>query len=375
MSCVARMVAWWVLALTGGVAQAGGMDGDAARGVLESVREETGVPALGAAVADGEGVMFAGAVGVRVARGSSAVDEDEVFHIGSCTKAMTATVVGMLVEEGSLRWEMTLAEALPGLAEVMHEQYRGVTIAQLLRHRGGVPAFTSGTGAENAMLKDLEGDARAQRAEFVERVLRAEPSQAPGEYVYSNGGYGVVSAIIERVTDRAWEEVMRERLFAPLGMDSAGFGWPATVERKDGARGHYADRRFGDRPQALTDSYRLPAALSAAGDVRCSSRDLAVFARMHMLGLQGKDGLLRSGTIEALHRPDGDYAAGWLEVVRDGKRIVTHDGSAGTFYTRVTILVDEDGGKVVVAQSNTGRGEEAVGTVCGGLMEMVRRVE
>lgn len=368
-----------VWALAAGLALVNGafgatVDEAAARAALESVLEDSGVPALSAAVGDADGVIFAWGGGVRVAHGTSGVGAGDVFHVGSCTKAMTATLVGMLVEEGKLRWDMTLVEALPELAGQMHEAYRGVTIAQLLRHRGGVAGFTSGAAGENAMLKGLEGDARAQRAEFVRRVLSAEPAQEPGQYVYSNGGYGILSAIIERVAGEAWEDVMRERLFGPLEMESAGFGWPATGAHPEAPRGHYADARFTDRPQTLNDSYTLPTALAAAGDVHCSSGDLAEFARMHLQGLRGGDGLLKSETIEELHRADGDYAAGWGVIGADGRRMSSHDGSAGTFYTRVTILPDDGDGVVLVAQSNTGRGYEACSRACDELLAVVGAV-
>ncbi|MCA9282576.1 MAG: beta-lactamase family protein [Phycisphaeraceae bacterium] len=335
--------------------------------------EATKVPALSAAAADETGVIFADAAGVRVARGDSEVGIDEPFHIGSCTKAMTATLVGIAVEEGKLRWDMTLSEALPDIAGEMHEKYKGVTIAQLLRHLSGMASFTKGAAAENALMHGLEGDARAQRAAFVERVLSIEPAGEVGAFEYSNGGYGVAAAIVERALDASWEDLMRERLFGPLEMRTAGFGWPATEEHPGAPRGHYADARFGDRPQSLKDSYKLPPAIAPAGDVHCSSADLARFARMHLLGLMGEDGLLRSETIKSLHEPDGDYAAGWGEVMRDGRAISTHDGSAGTFYTRV--ILQPGDGVAIVAQSNTGRGAEAVGKVCEAMIEVVRGEE
>ncbi|MCA9307240.1 MAG: serine hydrolase domain-containing protein [Phycisphaerales bacterium] len=332
--------------------------------------EATEVPALSAAAADKTGVIFADVAGVRVARGSSEVERDDAFHIGSCTKAMTATLVGMAVEEGKLRWDMTLSEALPEIAGEMHEQYKGVTIAQLLRHRSGMASFTKGAAAENSLMQGLEGDARAQRAAFAERVLSIEPAGEVGAFEYSNGGYGVAAAIVERALDDSWEDLMRERLFGPLEMRTAGFGWPATEAHPDAPRGHYADARFGDRPQSLKDSYKLPPAIAPAGDVHCSSADLARFARTHLLGLMGEDGLLKSETIKSLHEPDGDYAAGWGEVVREGRAISAHDGSAGTFYTRVILLPGD--GVAIVAQSNTGRGGEAVGKVCEAMIGVVR---
>lgn len=349
------------------------VDAEEARSAVEAIVAETEVPALGAALADAEGVLFADASGVRVARGSSEVGDDEPFHIGSCTKAMTATVIAVLVEDGLLRWDMTLAEALPDIAPEMHEAYTPVTLAQLLRHRAGVPSFTRSVATESALLKDIAGTAPEQRAELARRILTIDPPTAVGEYSYSNGGYGIASAIAERATGEAWEDLMRERLFAPLEMTTAGFGWPSTKERPDAPRGHYGDPRLKHRPQALTDKYELPTPLDAAGDVYCSSADLAKFARLHLRGLLGEDTLIEAATVAELHRPDGDYAAGWAVWESNGVRLSSHDGSAGTFYTRVTIRPDL--GLAVVASSNSGAGMEACARACDELLALVTTKE
>lgn len=346
------------------------IDAEAARGVLRRVLEETGVPSISAAAADDAGVLFAGAVGVRVARGSSAVADDEPFHIGSCSKAMTATLLAMLVEEGKLRWDMTLAETLPDVAGAMHEKYRAVTLASLVRHRAGLPAFTSGVADEFKMLEGLDGTATEQRAEFARRVLSAAPASAPGAFAYSNASYGVASAIAEHATGAAWEDLMRDRVFKPIGMTTAGFGWPAHTDHPRAPRGHYADPKLGMRPQPLDDTYELPPALDAAGDIHCSAADLARFCRLHLRGLMGLDTeLLTSASIKELHRPDGDYAAGWGEIQMNGRSASTHDGSAGTFYTRVVIIPERN--IVVVTNTNFGGGADACARSVDGLLELV----
>ncbi len=370
---LAGVLAWCAGSLLIADPGAHSIEAEVARGAIEAIVAETEVPALGAALADAGGVLFADASGVRVARGSSEVGDDEPFHIGSCTKAMTATVIAMLVEDGLLRWDMTLAEALPEIAPEMHEAYKPVTLAQLLRHRAGVPSFTSGVARESALLKDIAGTAPQQRAELARRILTTEPPTAVGEYSYSNGGYGIASAIAERATGEAWEDLMRERLFAPLEMTTAGFGWPSTKEHPDAPRGHYGDPRLKHRPQALTDKYELPTPLDAAGDVYCSSADLAKFARLHLRGLLGQDTLIKAATMAELHRPDGDYAAGWAVWESDGVRLSSHDGSAGTFYTRVTIRPDL--GLAVVASSNSGAGMEACARACDELLALVTVAE
>src|SRR4051812_17776610 len=75
--------------------------------ILKPIRDKTGLPALAAAVVRSNSIVAAGAVGVRKAGSTTSVTVEDKFHLGSCTKAMTATLVGMLVEDGHLAWTNT----------------------------------------------------------------------------------------------------------------------------------------------------------------------------------------------------------------------------------------------------------------------------
>ncbi|MHC4473500.1 MAG: serine hydrolase, partial [Planctomycetota bacterium] len=107
--------------------------------VLVPVREKHDLPALAGAVVTSKGLVAVGATGVRRRGTEVKATAEDLWHIGSCTKSMTATLVGRLVEQGKLRWATTLAEALPGLEERMRAEYRKVTLADLLSHRAGAP--------------------------------------------------------------------------------------------------------------------------------------------------------------------------------------------------------------------------------------------
>jgi CubicO group peptidase (beta-lactamase class C family) len=87
---------------------------------LEPVRAAHRVPALAAAIIRGDRIVAMGAVGVRIAGSSVPVNITDRFHIGSCTKSMTATLIGMLVDQGALSWEMTLVDVFPDLAGRFH---------------------------------------------------------------------------------------------------------------------------------------------------------------------------------------------------------------------------------------------------------------
>ncbi len=100
---------------------------------------EHGLPALAAAAVKDGRIVAAGAVGTRRWGTEAPVTIDDAFHIGSDTKAMTSLLVAMLVEQGTLRWDITVAEAFPDIATGMDAGLRGVTLTQLLSHTGGLP--------------------------------------------------------------------------------------------------------------------------------------------------------------------------------------------------------------------------------------------
>ncbi len=340
---------------------------DLSPGLAKAV-EHFEVPALAAAVIDSQGVIRRGVAGVSIADTDTPLDVDDAFHIGSCTKAMTATLVGVLVDEGVLELDDTLPELLPDLGSDMHEAFRAVTLRDLLRHRGGVAAFTSGASPEGRHVRNLPDDPKAARAEFARRVLTEEPAHERGTFAYSNGGYGIAAAAIEAATDTAWEALMQEKIFEPLGMTTAGFGWPADAD-PTAPRGHF--EASGDhRPHTKQRPYHLQSPIDPAGDVFCSIGDWATFAIDQLTSLRGEPGgLVSPETMHELHTsPEGgDYACGWIIARVDDRVIHAHDGSAGTFYASVWLAPEGDRGVLVV--TNTGGGEPAVEAVRNRLLK------
>ena len=106
---------------------------------LEKVRRRYDLPDLGAAIVVNDKVVAASAVGVRKYGTNTPVTQDDPFHLGSITKVMTATLIGMMVEDGVLRWNMKMENMFPELARSMQPAYRTVTVLQLLSHTGGFP--------------------------------------------------------------------------------------------------------------------------------------------------------------------------------------------------------------------------------------------
>src|SRR5687767_2134202 len=125
-----------IAALTAGHPAA--QSGDAAVvTLLESIRQEQRLPALGAAVITSRGVLASGVTGVRKSGASPLATIDDLWHLGSNTKAMTATVAATLVESGALTWKTTLGQVFPERAASFRADFRATTVAQLLAHYAG----------------------------------------------------------------------------------------------------------------------------------------------------------------------------------------------------------------------------------------------
>jgi CubicO group peptidase (beta-lactamase class C family) len=215
---------------------------------LAAVREEYAFPALAAAVIVDGKLHAAGVVGVRKHGSDVKAEPNDPFHLGSCTKAMTGSLIGLLVQQGTLKWETTLAEYFPDLKDKMHPDYRGVTLVHLLSHRAGVPPMTNGfapVGDEELRQITALKSPREQRRRVMEIVLCRPPIHTPGDkQEYSNAGFTIAGVIAETAAGEDYEVLLRRLLFEPLGMKSAGFG-------AMGVRGHvdapWQHRKEGDR--------------------------------------------------------------------------------------------------------------------------------
>jgi CubicO group peptidase (beta-lactamase class C family) len=348
--------------------------------VLDSLRIACGVPAMAAAVVYQGRVIASGRAGVRVAFGKDALKAGDPFHIGSCTKSMTAYMVARLVEQGHLRWSTTVGEAFPELRSLMRPEYAGVGLDQLLCHRGGIPPYTELADDTLLALNRAASDPVSVRRAFVARVLQEPPVHEPGAvYTYSNAGYTVAAAMAERAAGRSWEELMQRQVFDPLKMKSAGFGWPAVPRGPRTTFGHWCDTTGAVHSVGRDHPYRLGAVLAPGGDVHADIADLARWMQFNLDGPahRPKGDAITDSTWHRLHSdPDGvthGYAMGWQVIaVSDSETALLHDGTAGTFYTRMVIFPMRDRAVVIAANAGAPCGERACEDGLGVVMAEVR---
>ncbi len=336
--------------------------------LLEPIRVARKVPALAAVVMQSNRVVAMGAVGVRRTGTDVAVTLGDRWHHGSLTKSMTATLAAILVQEGRLTWQSTVGGVLGDAVPGMHADWRGVTLDQLLRHRGGAPdqAYLTSRGYW-AQMWDHKGTPEQQRLYCLRSVTTNAPQVSPGtSYVYSNAGYVFAGMMLEKVMGKAWEDLMVERLFAPLGMETAGFGVPARPRFLDQPWGH---RWTGGLPSAVFPGNDAdnPSGLGPAGTVHCSLLDLGKYAMFHAREGRGEeDPLVTPESFEALHIPKAGetYAYGWGQAQRvwAGGRVHSHTGSNVQWYSNLWVAPMKDGAIIAITNIGDNTGSVAAQT-------------
>lgn len=324
----------------------------------EMLLQGYGVPAVGLARIGHEGVEEVACLGERKEGTGIAVTVDDLWHMGSCTKSMTAVLMARLVEQGLLEWDAPLAPLLAAAGTDVHPDFAGLTLRHLLSHRSGMPTDPSAEEVDASFHSGVP--LHELRAGLAAQAVAERPASKPGEaFHYSNLGYVVAGALAEQVTGMAWEDLMRSEVFAPLHLSSAGFGapgreaHPGVLGRLLGREpivqpwGHMADASgnalsaLPPYDDALADSAPV---MGPAGTVHLSLPDFARYVAFHASRGATEPGYLRSETVDALHRPlpGEEYALGWFALSAQdsgtGCSVIWHEGSNAAWYAAMMIV-------------------------------------
>ena len=326
--------------------------------ILTPVIDAGAAPGVVAAIIDEDGVRAIGAAGVRRQGSPEEITTDDLVHIASVTKAMTSTMLATLVEDGTFAngWNTTVAEVFPELAGSIHQDYHGVTVAQLVRMRGGLPRNPAGPAGWSAYSDNP--DIKERRYNILRDNLANVPAGAVGDRLYSNLSYVLAGAMAERLTGKSWETLMQERLFAPLGMTTAAYGPSATPGGVDQPSGHNPDGSGGWMPVAFDE----PATGAPAGsNLHMSIQDWAQFISLWFTGKE--PAILDRATLNELRRATGPYAAGWNVVQRHwaGGTELSHGGRGSSW--RAWVWIAPDRGLAYVAFANAGDREDSLAGV------------
>lgn len=330
------------------------------------------VPAMAIAYQKGQEPVQQVVRGVRLLNKPDLATQDDLWHIGSIGKSITATLIAKLIEEGKLSWGSTLKECLPGVP--MRPEYESVTLEQVMKHRGGLPKDMGFTLLEVKAICGDETDPVKIRTKYAAHILARPPIGKAGEHFdYSNAGYSLLGHIAEVKLKVPFESLVQERVFKPLGLKHSSVGRPSSPHTF--LNGHTLDDD-GVKPLSLLG--QINDLVRPAGDFWMSVTDLLRFGREHMLGLKGGSKFLKAETYRRLHQGlperenDSLYACGWVietlpmtDALRHG-----HNGSNGTFTAELSFFPSMD---LVVASIVNRGGEDMPGPALQATVHVVKR--
>ena len=336
---------------------------------VESVMKASEVPGAAIAIVENGKVTLARGYGVRKLGSAEAVGADTLFQIGSTTKAVTATALALLVEEGKIRWDDRVIDHLPGFRMYDPWVTREITVRDILVHRSGL-----GRGQGDLMFVP---STEISRADLVKRIQFLKPATSfRSGFAYDNVLYAVAGQLIEAVSGKTWEQFVEERILQPVGMKSSVTNDVDRLSAPDRAfpHGRVGELR-GIGPQQLFDEKKvaLGANVGPAGAIAAGANDLARWLAVQLASGQlpgSEQRLFSAESAQAMWQPvvpvpvtpfppalaDAvpqfrGYALGWMVQDYRGHKVIQHGGGTLGFRAVVVLIPEKNTGFAIVNNS------------------------
>jgi CubicO group peptidase (beta-lactamase class C family) len=269
---------------------------------------------------------------------------NDKWHIGSNSKRFTALLAGLAVKEGRMSWNDLLLTRYPELGPLARAEFRTTTLLDLAGMRAGIVGnpLTVPTGTDAQM-----------RATVDRWAIQQPPAAAPGSYYYSNIAYQMLGEVAARAWGQTFTQAMQDRVFAPLGITSAGFGPTTGAGQNDQPVGHSPSGGGWAACEACDNAWAL-----GSGKVHMSLPDFARFAHEELRAHAGQSTLLTQTEARALTNSlvsssaNLGYGYGWEVFTNQPQRVVRHDGSNGRNRSRALIYLDS--GLALLVVTNAG---------------------
>ena len=320
------------------------------------ILKEWNAPGVTIAVVEKKKVIYTGGFGYRDNEKKLPVTENTLFAIGSCTKAFTASILGMLEKEGKLSIDKPVRDYLPELVFKNEYTNKHATLRDMMCHRTGLPRHDYSWYGSTA-----------SRNELLERVRYQEPTYELRErYQYNNFMFMAQGIVIEKITGKSWEENMRERIFKPLGMNNTNM---SVIDMEKAIDRSLAYSSADNKIKAIP--YRNIDAIGPAGSINSCAKDMAswLIAWINDGKFNGKEIIpssYRSQAITSQISPGGGlpgsenpdlhmsgYGLAWGMSSYRGHYRVEHSGGIDGFITSTSFFPSDSLGIFVVSNQST----------------------
>jgi CubicO group peptidase (beta-lactamase class C family) len=320
------------------------------------------VPGLAVAVVQDGQVVLAKGYGVSSLKTKAPVDANTLFGIASNTKAFTAAALGLLVDEGKLRWDDPVTKYIPEFQMYDPHVTAEFTVRDLLTHRSGL-----GLGAGDLMFFPDSSDFTVQDVIHSLRYFKPQ-SSFRSKFDYDNTLYLVAGEVVARIAGQPWADFVEARLLKPLGMRRSAAGFARLPDPTNVIDGH--GRVDGQVRVIERDRGTLT---GAAGGLYSSVNEMSQWARMLLGGPGAPAAPLKPTTLQELWTPQtmappyfvtegyrthfSTYGLGWFLQDELGYKTAVHSGADIGMRTKVTLLPELHVGIVVLTNTESGGGE------------------
>jgi beta-lactamase class C len=309
------------------------------------------VPGLAMAIVHNGKVLSARGYGITDVSDAEPVDAHTVFRLASLSKGFAGTMAGLLVNNGTLRWDSRLIDYVPNFELSQPGAAQQITVADILSHRVGL--------SENAYDRDLE---RYVPYRALSQKLASAPMKcAPGTcYAYQNVAFSLIGDIVFAATGDFYSQEVQSRLLKPLGMNDASLGLEGIESSARWAKPHVRGKRGWVSVMPKSTYYEV----APAAGVNASASDMAQWLIAHT---GHRPDVLPAPLLATLHEPLVDtpyqarssawrrarldsagYALGWRVYDYSGHRLVYHAGAVQGYRGMIAMLPDSDLGIVVL---------------------------
>jgi len=308
------------------------------------------VPGLAMAIVKNGEVIFSRGFGLRDVVHDLKMTPQTRFAIGSCTKAFTTMVMGMLADEGKLEWDAPVRKYLPTFRMYDAFATERMTPRDLVTHRSGLPSHDF-----------VWYRSSRTRQELFDRLQYLEPSKDfRGAFQYQNLMYMAAGYLVGQIAGQSWEDVVQQRLFDRLGMTSSNFSVDLSQQGDDYALPYQEEKgKVKEIP-----FYAETQAIAPAGAIVSTVTDMSRWLLLHLnRGKHGDAQLISEGQLAQMHTPQivapelarhkeishTNYALGWVVASYRGHTLVEHSGGIDGFSALTTLLPQHRIGLVVLS--------------------------